>query len=98
MTNVYNYPNPMSSTTVFAFEHNQISALDAEVRIYTVAGRLIQSIKKTNIGTQFVQIPWDGRDKDGDIPANGVYLYKVTARTHDGRFSDDVYGKLSIIK
>ena len=98
MTNVYNYPNPMSSTTVFAFEHNQISALDAEVRIYTVAGRLIQSIKKTNIGTQFVQIPWDGRDKEGDIPANGVYLYKVTARTQDGRFSDDVYGKLSIIK
>ncbi|HEY6193126.1 MAG TPA: type IX secretion system sortase PorU [Bacteroidota bacterium] len=98
ITNVYNYPNPFSSTTLFTFEQSQVSGVDAEVKIYTVAGRMIQSLKKANLNEHFVQIPWDGRDRDGDLLANGVYLYKLIARTQDGRFSKEVLGKLSIIR
>jgi hypothetical protein len=98
LSNVFNFPNPFSSSTVFTFEHNQIAVVDAEVKIYTVAGRLIQSLKKTGISDHFVQIPWDGRDRDGDIIANGVYLYKVVARTEDSRFGGEALGKLSILK
>ena len=56
LTNIFNYPNPFSSSTVFTFEHNQVLGVDAEVKIYTVAGRLIQSLKMPNVNTQFVQI------------------------------------------
>jgi len=98
LTSVFNFPNPMSSSTLFTFQHNQVSIIDAEVRIYTVAGRLIRDMKKNGITTQFVQIPWDGRDKEGDAIANGVYLYKVSARTEDGRFSSEAFGKLSVLK
>jgi hypothetical protein len=98
VTNVYNYPNPFSSATLFTFEQSQVAGIDAEIRIYTVAGRLIQSLRQDNINEHFVRIPWDGRDKDGDQLANGVYLYKLTARTQDGRFSKEVLGKLSIIR
>lgn len=98
VTNVYNYPNPFSSATLFTFEQSQVAGVDAEIKIYTVAGRLIQSLKKENVNEHFVQIPWDGRDRDGDPLANGVYLYKLVARTQDGRFSTEVLGKLSIIR
>lgn len=98
LSNVFNFPNPFRSSTVFTFEHNQLAVIDAEVKIYTVAGRLIQSIKKTNIAEPFVQMPWDGMDRDGDQLANGVYLYKVIARTQDSRFTSEALGKLSIAK
>lgn len=98
LSNVFNFPNPFRTMTVFTFEHNQLSVIDAEVKVYTVAGRLIQSMKKTNITGSFVQLPWDGLDRDGDPIANGVYLYKIIARTQDDRFTGEAVGKLSVIK
>ncbi|MBI1804026.1 MAG: type IX secretion system sortase PorU [Ignavibacteriae bacterium] len=96
--NVYNFPNPFSLATTFTFEHNQITPIDAEVKIYTVAGRLIQSLAVKNVTSQFVRIPWDGRDRDGDVLANGVYLYKVSASTQDRRFASEALGKVSIVR
>ncbi|MBI4548842.1 MAG: type IX secretion system sortase PorU [Ignavibacteriae bacterium] len=98
LSNVYNYPNPFTSLTVFTFEHNQVLVIDTEVKIYTVAGRLIHALKMPNVTTPFVQIPWDGRDRDGDLVANGIYLYKVIAKTQDGRFSSEALGKLSVLR
>jgi hypothetical protein len=98
LSNVLNYPNPFTSSTLFTFEQNQVSGIDAEIRIYTVAGRLIQTLSAGNVLDERIQIPWDGRDRDGDALANGVYLYKVTARTHDGRYTSEVLGKLSILR
>ncbi|OLD58216.1 MAG: hypothetical protein AUI33_17855 [Ignavibacteria bacterium 13_1_40CM_2_61_4] len=98
VSSVYNFPNPFAASTLFTFQQSQVAAIDAEIKIYTVAGRLVQSLKKENIIDHFVQIPWDGRDREGDALANGVYLYKLIARTQDGRFSSEVLGKLSIIR
>jgi hypothetical protein len=98
LTKVFNFPNPFHQSTVFTFEHNQLGSVDAEVKIYTVAGRLVQSLKKLNVLDTFVQIPWDGRDRDGDEIANGVYLYKVIVRTIDGRFASESLGKLSVAR
>jgi hypothetical protein len=100
LTNIFNYPNPFSGSTVFTFEHNQIGNVKAEVKIYTVAGRLIRSITADNLvsNKNVVQVPWDGRDQDGSRIANGVYLYKVIAKTEDDRFSSEAYGKLSVLR
>jgi hypothetical protein len=96
--NVYNYPNPFRSMTYFTFEHNQTSPLDVEVKIYTVAGRCIQTLKQSGLTDRPVKVLWDGVDRDGDALANGVYLYKIIAKTLDGRFSDEELGKLSILR
>jgi hypothetical protein len=98
LTNVLNYPNPFAGSTLITFEQNQVSGIDAQVRIYTVAGRLIQMLSAVNVTDQRIQIPWDGRDRDGDLVGNGVYLYKVTAKTHDGRYTSEVLGKLSVLR
>ena len=98
ITDVLNYPNPFASGTAFTFRQNQSSSLTVKIKIYTVAGRLIQTIQTATAGEPYVKIPWDGRDRDGDILANGVYLYKVVASTSDGRFTSEALGKLAVVK
>jgi hypothetical protein len=98
VTDVMNYPNPFANTTEFTFRQNQSGLINVTVKVYTVAGRLIQSLTTTSAGESFVRVPWDGRDRDGDLPANGVYFYKLLVSTADGRFSSEALGKLSIVK
>jgi hypothetical protein len=94
---VFNYPNPFDRETQFTFRHNQSGPLDVTVRIYTVAGRAIQTLER-QVTDLYARIPWDGRDWDGDLLANGVYLYKIVARTLDGSQSAEALGKLSIVR
>jgi hypothetical protein len=98
VVDVMNYPNPFKTSTAFTFRHNQAVPVNATVKIYTVAGRLIQTVEQFGISEPFARIPWDGRDRDGDELANGVYLYKLIVRTVDGRFTSEVLGKLAIAR
>ena len=98
VTDVMNYPNPFAGGTSFTFRQNQNAPIAVTVRIYTLAGRLIQTIDAVSAGEPFVKIPWDGRDRDGDVLANGVYLYKILVRSQDGRFASNALGKLSVLK
>ena len=95
---VYNYPNPFSGHTTFTFQRNQISDAEVRVKIYTVAGRLIREIENYHTTDKFVRIPWDGRDQDGNIIANGTYLYKIIIKNLDGNFTKSVLGKLAVIR
>lgn len=76
---MYNYPNPMKNDTKFIFTLTGMNAPNNfAVKIYTITGRLIKVIRSTvKLGSN--SIPWDCRDDDGDIVANGTYLYKLTA-------------------
>lgn len=94
--NVYNFPNPVSSTTMFTFQQNQLSPIDVEIKIYTVAGRLIQTIERPAVLDRFVKIHWDRRDRDGNIVGNGIYFYKVIAKTLDGKYSSEALGKMAV--
>jgi flagellar hook assembly protein FlgD len=68
------------------------------VRVYTVAGRLIQRLELVHVSDQFVRIPWDGRDREGEHVANGVYLYKVIVRTIDRSNAREFIGKLAVVQ
>ncbi len=99
VTDVFNYPNPFGgSGTEFTFRQNQTEPLNVTVKIFTVAGRLIRTLDAYAPGDSFVRVPWDGRDRDGDVIANGVYLYKLIVRTADGRFSSEALSKLSKVR
>jgi hypothetical protein len=95
---VYNYPNPFNSVTTFTFQHNLNSTLNVEVKVYTIAGRLIKVIEENNVNQRFVTIDWDGRDDDGDLLANGTYLYKLIVGSVDGQYSKSILGKLAVIR
>ena len=76
----------------------------ARVKVYTIAGRRIKTLREEFDTSGYHQIHWDGRDEDGDTPSNGVYLYKVIAKTsgyiHDVTTSSEAeeIGKLLIVR
>jgi len=76
------YPNPVRSGCGFTFVLSRQA--DVRVRVYSLAGRLVRDLgfRPANFG--YNDIGWDGRDTGGGLPANGVYLYTLTARVDEG--------------
>ncbi len=86
----YLFPNPVRSAGkgaggVFVVDAPGDS-INTLIRIYTVAGKLVRELRMMG-GIGQVQMPWDGRDAEGDPLAQGTYLYKVhvSVRDADGR-------------
>ncbi len=94
---VYNYPNPFANETYFTFRLSQIPE-EVKIRIYTIAGRLIKVITKqsSELNYDLNKIYWNGRDEDGDVIANGTYLYKMIMKNADK--TESVTQKLVIVK
>lgn len=94
---VFNYPNPFTENTNFTFKLTQIPE-EIKIRIFTIAGRLIKeiAIPSAELKYDFNQISWDGRDEDGDLIANGTYLYKVIMNNQDK--TESVTQKLSVVR
>ncbi len=93
-----NFPNPFSSETAFTFQRSSTDPLDVEIRIYSVAGRLLRVLAQSALTGRFIQVPWNGTDEQGDRLANGVYLYKIVSRSLGSTESHESMGKLAIIR
>ena len=93
---VVNYPNPFQDETDFTFQFfSPNGSADVRIKIYTVTGRLIREIEDV-AHTGFNRIHWDGRDAEGDLVANGVYLYKIIV--NDGENQVEKIQKLAIVR
>jgi len=69
-----NFPNPFNPQTAIRFSSARAGKVD--VRIFDVAGRLVQTISKN--ATQGVnEVRWNGQSSDGKNLASGVYFVKV---------------------
>jgi hypothetical protein len=86
LSDVVNFPNPFGAETNFTFQLlGSDAATEIEIKIYTITGRLIKTFDNLippSDGFNY-DYPWDGRDDDGDIIANGVYLYKLIVRNEN---------------
>ncbi len=86
ITHAYLFPNPTESAWgrgggqfVVDCPGDSVNVL---LRIYTVTGRLIRTLKMFG-GLGQVQVPWDGMDDEGHPLANGVYLFRVHVNPRD---------------
>jgi hypothetical protein len=92
VSNVFNYPNPFSTSTQFVFTLTGDKIPDIfSISIMTLSGKVVREIKKEElghlkIGTNRTPFKWDGTDEYGSKLANGVYLYKVNVRKEDGGY------------
>ncbi len=102
LMNVYNYPNPFRNSTAFTFQRTDAGGsgepVNVTIKVFTLSGRLIRTIRAYGITDTFVKIEWNGLDSEGDRLANGVYLYTVTATTLDGKYTSQALGKLAVIR
>lgn len=83
--NIINYPNPFVNDTYFTFELTQ-PADYVKIKIFTVAGRFLQEIAldASQISRGLNKVYWDGKDRDRNRIANGVYFYKIIFK-YDGK-------------
>jgi hypothetical protein len=79
LENVLYYAAADKRSGYFTFSLTQPAAVG--VKIYTIAGRLVKSITEIPCNFGYNQIVWNGLDEQGILPANGIYLYKISARS-----------------
>jgi len=86
ITNIFNYPNPFSTSTRFVFELTGWEIpTDFQILIFTITGKLVKVITlnelgNIHIGRNITDYAWNGKDMYGDQLANGIYFYKVTTK------------------
>jgi hypothetical protein len=114
ITQVFNYPNPFSTSTRFVFELTG-SEIPDEMRIdiLTISGKVVKVIYQEDlglisIGKNISSYFWDGTDMYGDPLANGVYFYRVSARlngeelnirdTGTNQFFKNGFGKMYLMR
>ncbi|MCK6614018.1 MAG: C25 family cysteine peptidase [Ignavibacteriaceae bacterium] len=97
ITDLYAYPNPSSGDLHFTFMLGRIPE-EAEIQVFTVAGRLVRTIKLTAVDLKydFNRIYFDGRDQDGDPLASGTYLY--TMKIKSGGKTERTTKKLAVVR
>ena len=93
LEHVLNYPNPFSANTIFHFDHNHAGEdLRVVINILTVSGKVIKSIDQTvsNAPGHVSEIAWNGKDEYDDRLSKGVYIYKLSVTTEDGKKAEKV--------
>lgn len=87
LDHLYNYPNPFQDKTTISFETNQTNMnVDVEIKIYTIYGKLVKTIRKTEFinGFRVQPIEWDGMADGGWKVCTGTYVYRATVSLPDG--------------
>ncbi|MEY4903606.1 MAG: hypothetical protein RLZZ292_1421 [Bacteroidota bacterium] len=94
ISNVLNYPNPFTTSTQFVYTltGGDIPAYFS-LQILTISGKIVRELTQDelgplHIGTHRTNYAWDGTDQFGDKLAAGVYLYRLVAKTNDGKDFD----------
>jgi hypothetical protein len=67
-----NYPNPFNPTTTIKFALSQSEEI--EVTIYNAKGQKVTTLVNKQFTTGTHEIVWDGKDKQGNTVASGLYF------------------------
>jgi hypothetical protein len=98
---VWAWPNPMKDFTHFTYYLTQAGTRRVFVKVFTLSGKLVYELDGLDTrGPAFnsnAGRPWDGRDREGHMLANGVYLYRIKAEHADGHSAEST-GKLVILR
>lgn len=81
------FPNPVGDDARFMFR-TDAGVSGGRLHVYSVAGHRIATLPVSASdfrGGGRVIVDWDGRDDEGDRPANGTYLYRVELDAAAGR-------------
>lgn len=96
LMHVIAYPNPMADQTTFTWIAEGIGTdtqADVTVRVYTVAGRLVDTVSLVEIADGPVLVPW----RPARQLANGVYLYHITVRRRSDGNTARIIERLAVV-
>ena len=104
LTDLMNYPNPVTDGTTFRFSHNlPDTELYVSVSIYTRDGVLVKYINTSVIGGEIVDdIEWDGFGEGGKHLPQGLYVYRIDVTAPNANYLKEpsafFYEKLVLLK
>lgn len=78
-----NYPNPFNPSTAISYQLSMFSIVI--LKIYDVLGREVKTLvdERENAGQHVVY--WDGTNQYGRHVTSGVYFYRISVTTKDGK-------------
>jgi len=92
-------PNPSSGPVYFVWQTIPGLEFDAAIKIYTVAGRRIKTVRETPVQRGDMSwVEWDGLDERGDVPANGLYLFRLEVKDKGSGERARATGKMAILR
>ncbi len=72
-----NYPNPFNPTTIIPYSLPETAHVT--LTIYDILGRRVITLVNGIYTAGNKQVQWDGRDGNGHLVSNGVYIYRIEA-------------------
>ena len=72
-----NYPNPFNPTTTIRFGLPERSPV--KLVIYNIAGQRVATLVNREMSAGYHQVQWNGKNRNGQQAASGVYIYRLTA-------------------
>ena len=75
-----NHPNPFNPRTTIFFEMPEEGP--AMLRIYDLAGRMVESQTWDSLPQGRTEFKWNGLDRQGRALSSGVYLYRLDTSDH----------------
>jgi len=87
-----NHPNPFNPSTTIRFHLPRTA--DAEVRIYDVGGRVVDTLRGGQMPAGANSLTWRGTDTRGAQVVSGVYFYRLFV---DGAVAGDAV-KMNLLK
>ncbi len=73
----HNYPNPFNPETTIKYQLPKPGFVT--LKIYNMLGQAVRTLVAEEKKAGYYQIIWDGRDSQGQVVANGIYLYQLKA-------------------
>jgi hypothetical protein len=70
-----NYPNPFNASTQISFSLPEPAHVKLE--IFNVSGQIITTLKDDELEAGTYNVFWNGKDKDGNEVAGGIYFYRL---------------------
>jgi len=79
------YPNPFNPATTIRFRVTEASSV--RLHIFNIRGELVRTLWDQETSAGMHERRWNGRDRDGQIVASGVYFYRleIGAQLYRGR-------------
>jgi hypothetical protein len=72
-----NYPNPFNPTTTIRYYIKE--KVFVQLSVFDLLGRKIRVLVDENQNLGMKQISWDGKDRNGNTAASGIYIYRLEA-------------------
>ncbi|MBC8346451.1 MAG: S8 family serine peptidase [Candidatus Marinimicrobia bacterium] len=76
-----NYPNPFNPLTMIKYSLPEASSVSLD--IYDLLGSEIFGWSNNREDAGYKRITWNGKDQKGNSVPAGIYIYKLTAKSHE---------------